>query len=155
MVPVPKPRPGDSAELLRGREYLRLLRRTLIRVRALTSELIEPHGLTGPQMLALLWISETEGLTQIELAAELDSDPNTVSAMMRRMIAKGLIVRERSLTDGRAVQLSVTEQGRAMVDEALPDVDRLSRHLFDLMPPGGEAAVTSWLDAVIKTREVP
>lgn len=155
MVTVPKPKADDPADLLRGRDYLRILRRCLVRVRTLTSDLIEPHGLTGPQMLALLWIRDCEGLTQVELAAELDSDPNTVSAMTRRLITKELIVREQHHTDGRAVRLSLTEKGFALVEAALPDVDRLSRHLFALMPPADEAAVLSWLEGVIGTRQVP
>ena len=155
MTIVPKPKAGDPVELLRGRDYLRVLRRSMVRVRELTSDLIEPHGLTGPQMLALLWIRDCEDLTQVELAAELDSDPNTVSAMVRRLIAKELVAREKHRTDGRAVRLSVTEKGRALVEKALPDVDRLSRHLFALMPPADEAAVLSWLEAVIRTRQVP
>lgn len=107
--PVPASKPDDSAALAEGREHLRLLRRSLVRIRALTAELVEPHGLTAPQFLALLWIRDSEGLTQVALSEELDSDQNTVSAMMRRLEEKGLVVRERHAGDGRAVVLRVTD----------------------------------------------
>ncbi len=155
MVTVPVPKSSDSEELLRGREYLRLLRKSLVRIRDLTSDLIEPHGLTGPQMLCLLWIRDCAGITQVELAAELDSDPNTVSAMVRRLIAKGFVVREKHPTDGRALSVSLTETGRTLVEEALPDVDRLSLHLFDLMRNVNENEVVPWLEAVSQLRTVP
>lgn len=155
MVTVPIPMSTDSEELLRGREYLRLLRKSLVRIRDLTSDLIEPHGLTGPQMLCLLWIRDCAGITQVELATELDSDPNTVSAMVRRLIAKGFIVREKHPTDGRALSVSLTEKGRALVEEALSDVDRLSLHLFDLMRTVNEKEVMPWLQAVSQLRTVP
>ena len=155
MAVVPTPRPGDSDELLRGREYLRTLRKALVRVRDLTSDLIEPHGLTGPQMLALLWIRDCEGLTQAELASELDSDPNTVSSMLRRMVAKGLVVRARDPDDTRAFRLSPTERGRALMEEAQTDVDRLSLHLFRLMDDRQDEAVMAWLTSVARTRHLP
>jgi DNA-binding MarR family transcriptional regulator len=155
MVTVPIPSSEDSEELLRGREYLRLLRKSLIRIKDVTSDLIEPHGLTGPQMLCLLWIRDSVGLTQVELAAELDSDPNTVSAMIRRMIAKGFIMREKHPTDGRAHRVSVTKKGRALLDEAQPDVDRLSLHLFELMKTFDENEIVPWLEAISQIRSVP
>lgn len=145
----------QNASLVAGRETLRLLRKSLVRVRALTSDLIEPHGLTGQQFLAMYWVSEREGITQIDLAAELDSDANTVSAMIVRLDKKQLIERRRHETDGRAVCLFTTPLGKQLVAETQPDVDRLSLHLLSLIPPEHKEAIMTWLDAIARLRSVP
>lgn len=131
-----------------GRTYLRLLRRSLLRIERLSAGLIEPHGLTSAQFLAMLLIRDNEGLTQAELTVELDSDQNTVSAVVRRLATRGLVTREPHPTDRRAVRLVVTAEGAALVDESLPDVDRLSLKLAALMPRAHEKAIVGWLEKV-------
>lgn len=145
--------PAD-AQLARGRAYLRQLRRSLLRLDRLSSALIEPHALTSRQMLALMRIRDEEGLTQAQLTTELDSDQNTVSALMRRLAGRGLVVRRRHPTDRRAVHLQVTDEGAALVAETLPDVDRLSLRLAALMPPEHEAAIMDWLEAVAQLADL-
>lgn len=138
--------PDRKLEL--GRTYLRLLRRNLLRIDRLSSGLIEPHGLTNQQFLALFLIRDNEGLSQVELTAELDSDQNTVSGMVRRLAARSLITREPHPADRRAVRLVVTKTGVALVDATLPDVDRLSLKLAALMPAKHEKAIVGWLEKV-------
>ena len=131
-----------------GRIYLRLLRRTFLRIERLSAGLIEPHGLTNAQFLALLLIRDNEGLSQVELTGELDSDQNTVSALVRRMAARGLVSRTPHPTDRRAVRLVVTEAGAALVNQTLADVDRLSLKLAALTPAAHKEAIASWLDQI-------
>jgi DNA-binding MarR family transcriptional regulator len=132
-----------------GREHLRLLRKSSNRIRAALAAIIEPRGVTTQQFLALVWIRDLPGLSQAELSAEMDSDVNTVSALIKRLEAKGLLVRQRHNADGRAVSLSVTEEGRQLVDAARPYVDRLGQDLLALMPKGHEAAIIEWLKATL------
>lgn len=138
--------PDERLDL--GRSYLRLLRRTLLRIDRLSGSLIDPHGLTNQQFLALLLIRDNEGLNQAELTTQLDSDQNTISSMVRRLASRGLITREPHPSDRRAVRLIVTPQGASMVDKTLPDVDRLSLKLAALMPAKHEKAILGWLEKV-------
>ncbi len=142
---IPQTEPTD---LEAARECLRALRKCLVRVRTLASHLIEPHGLTTLQFLGLYWVREREGITQAELAAELDSDANTVSAMVGRLVKRSLLTRKRHDTDGRAVCLHTTEAGRMLVSETQPDVDQLARHLLSMVPPGNEESIMAWLAAI-------
>ncbi|MEG3143181.1 MarR family transcriptional regulator [Sphingomonas sp. RT2P30] len=137
-----------------GRTYLRLLRRTLLRIDRLSGDLIGPHGLTNQQFLALFLIRDQEGLTQVELTAQLDSDQNTVSAMVRRLASRGLVMREPHPSDGRAVRLIATAAGSDCVKHALPDVDRLSLKLAALMPAKHEKAIVGWLEKVASLEEL-
>lgn len=137
-----------NPQLELGRSYLRLLRRTLLRIDRLSGSLIAPHGLTNQQFLALFLIRANEGINQVELTAELDSDQNTVSALVRRLAYQGLIKREPHPSDRRAVRLVATSEGVACVETTLPDVDRLSLKLAALMPARHERAIIGWLEKV-------
>lgn len=53
-----------------------------------------------------------------DLAAALDVAPSTAGRMCDRLVRKGLIRRHRARADRRAVLVSVTGHGRAVVDEA-------------------------------------
>ena len=67
--------------------------------RALTSryrELLEPLGLTYPQYLSMLVLWETGSATVSELGERLHLDSGTLSPLLRRLEANGLIRRERS-----------------------------------------------------------
>ncbi|MCH1867765.1 MarR family winged helix-turn-helix transcriptional regulator [Nocardioides sp. CFH 31398] len=71
-------------------------------------------GLTYPQYLVLtvLW---TRGECSIkELATTLRLDHATLSPLLRRMEAAGLIKRQRSTTDERSVLVRTTERGAAL-----------------------------------------
>ncbi len=148
-------RPTSDQRLERGRTYLRLLRRVLLRVDRLGSALIEPHRLTNQQFLALLLIRDNAGLTQAELAAELDSDQNTVSALVRRLERRALVTREPHPSDRRALRLVVTPAGAALVSETQPDVDRLSRLLDAIAPLGDDATLLNWLGQIADIERVP
>lgn len=138
-----------------GRTYLRLLRKVLLRIDRLSASLIEPHGLTNQQFLALLLIRDNERLTQAELAVELDSDQNTVSAIVRRLATRGLVTREPHPSDRRAWRLMVTPEGAALVGKTQPEVDRLSLLLETIAPADGEAAILGWLERISDINEVP
>ena len=64
------------------------------------------------------------------LARDLETDPASMTRALDRLEAKGLVVRERSTTDRRVVQLALTEEGRtvaALVPAVLSEV--LNGHL--------------------------
>ena len=64
------------------------------------------------------------------LARDLETDPASMTRALDRLESKGLVVRERSSTDRRVVQLALTEEGRtvaALVPAVLSEV--LNGHL--------------------------
>lgn len=65
---------------------------------------------------SLLWIvRRRDGIRQNELAEELYTDPNTVTAMLARLEKRGLIRREVCSEDGRARRVSLSAAGRRLV----------------------------------------
>ncbi len=76
-------------------------------------------GLTYPQYLVMLVMWEHEVQTVGALGARLYLDSGTLSPLLKRMEAAGLIARCRDPADERRVLVSLTAQGRALRDRAL------------------------------------
>ena len=80
-------------------------------------ELLEPWGLTYGQYLVLVVLWTEQELTVSALGDALQLDSGTLSPMLRRMEAAGLVRRTRDETDQRVVVISPTDRGRALRDE--------------------------------------
>jgi len=84
---------------------------------------------------SLLWIVwRREGIRQNELAEELFTDPNTVTAMVVRLESRGLIRREVCSEDGRARRVSLTKGGRRLVGRLREDWAEMRERLRDILP---------------------
>jgi DNA-binding MarR family transcriptional regulator len=71
-------------------------------------------GLTYPQYLAMLALWEKGELEVGQLCAMLDLDTGTVSPLLKRLEAQGLVERKRRLDDERVVTVSLTSAGREL-----------------------------------------
>ncbi|HWL83303.1 MAG TPA: MarR family transcriptional regulator [Roseomonas sp.] len=76
--------------------------------------LLEPLGLTYPQYLVLLILWEREGRTVKEIGARMHLDSGTLTPLLKRMEANGLLQRERDAEDERQVRIRLTEKGTAL-----------------------------------------
>ncbi|PWR22558.1 MarR family winged helix-turn-helix transcriptional regulator [Zavarzinia aquatilis] len=75
-------------------------------------------GLTYPQYLALLVLWEADDLTVGALGERLFLDSGTLTPLLKRMEAQGLVERRRDPADERQVRIRLTETGRALEAEA-------------------------------------
>ena len=81
---------------------------------AATAEL----GLTPKQYAVLELIAENPGVSQVDIAAALVMDRATMMALVDRLQARNLLARKASVVDRRRQDLSLTDEGKAMVAEA-------------------------------------
>ena len=96
-------------------------------VLAVYRPLLEPLGLTHPQYLVMLalWDHEKAAaedqppLSVKQIAAALQLDSATLSPMLKRLEAIGLITRTRSAADERSTHIGVTAQGTDLRRRAL------------------------------------
>jgi DNA-binding MarR family transcriptional regulator len=95
-------------------EILRDLRRILRRVTLHSKYLGREAGLTLPQIVCLLAISETAGgeVTAAQISDKVQLSPPTVTGILDRLQRAGLISRERGTTDRRKVFVSLTDLGK-------------------------------------------
>lgn len=71
-------------------------------------------GLTYPQFLVLIVLWERGTCTVKELAGALKLDHGTLTPLLRRMEAKGLLTRRRGDADERFVEVAVAPNGDAL-----------------------------------------
>ena len=85
---------------------------------AVYKPLLEPMGLTHPQYLVMLALWQYEPVSVRELSRMLQLDPGTLSPLLKRLEASGLLRRERDARDERALAVTLTNRGRALRSEA-------------------------------------
>lgn len=76
--------------------------------------LLGPLDLTYPQYMALLVLWEKDDVTVSGLGDRLLLDSGTLSPLLKKLEAKGLLKRERSAADERSVRLRLTPAGREL-----------------------------------------
>ncbi|SDL76475.1 transcriptional regulator, MarR family [Geodermatophilus siccatus] len=98
---------------------------------------LEPLGLTHPQYLVMLALWQHGTLSVKELSGLLQLDPGTLSPLLKRLEAAGLLRRERDPRDQRNLALALTEKGTALREQAerIPAgiVERLGMPVEQLM----------------------
>ncbi|WP_459708575.1 MarR family winged helix-turn-helix transcriptional regulator [Actinophytocola sp. KF-1] len=75
---------------------------------------LDALGLTYPQYLVLLVLWERGPALVKELGEALDLDSGTLSPLLKRLEANGLVRRERCADDERAVRVHLTDAGSAL-----------------------------------------
>jgi DNA-binding MarR family transcriptional regulator len=80
--------------------------------------LLEPLGLTHPQYLVMLALWGQSPLSVGEIGAMLELDSPTLSPLLKRLAAAGLITRTRSDDDERRLRIELTQTGRDLRQEA-------------------------------------
>ena len=80
---------------------------------------LEPLGLTHPQYLVMLALWERAPRSLGELASALAIEPATLSPIVKRLEAQGRVRRARRPSDERMLDIELTDDGRALREEAL------------------------------------
>jgi MarR family transcriptional regulator, organic hydroperoxide resistance regulator len=107
---------------------------------------LDALDLTYPQYLAMMALWEKDDVTVGTLGARLYLDSGTVTPLLKRLEARGLVRRRRDEDDERQVRIALTAEGRAMKAAAMAipltvgqgtgltreTADRMRRELLDL-----------------------
>ena len=80
--------------------------------------MLDAIGLTYPQYLVMMLLWETDHQTVGQLGSRLALDSGTLSPLLKRLTAAGLVTRHRRVEDERSVSIALTEAGRTLRDKA-------------------------------------
>ncbi|MCK9860271.1 MarR family transcriptional regulator [Paenibacillus sp. ATY16] len=81
--------------------------------------LLDDLDLTYPQYLVLLALWEHETMSVKDISEQLVLDSGTLTPMLKRMEAAGLVRRERSKEDERVLHIRITDKGIALKDQSM------------------------------------
>jgi len=140
--PLPRAKPGrdkaarSAAASAETRQILNSLRQIVRSLRISSRNAEQRVGLSGAQLFVLQCLSRHSPCSVNELAATTATDQSSVSVVVSRLFARGLVARQSSVLDRRRVELSLTPAGRRLLTTA-PEAaqDRLLSALSKLPQP--------------------
>jgi len=112
-------------------------------------------ALTQRQFTVLAATATHEGTTQNELVRATGIDRSTLADLVARMIAKGLLERERSATDARANTVRLSLAGRAALEVAASAAARADERLLALLAAKKRDSLLKTLAVLAETADAP
>ena len=79
---------------------------------------LERIGLTYPQYLVLLVLWEQDDQTVNQIGKQLHLDSGTLTPLLKRLEAAGIVRRQRDIQDERQVRISLTAKGSGLREQA-------------------------------------
>lgn len=130
-----------------------LLRRCVQYANDLFSQEPGASDLTKQQFTVLVAVEQNEGVSQTDLVTVTGIDRSTLAEMIRRMIEKNLLVRERTETDQRANAVRLGPAGRKALRSARSASEKVERMLMSPLPSADRARFAKMLSAIVAAAE--
>ncbi len=102
---TPRATPGNPYQLGPVLDFLRLLWSVEHGLQRLSKRMESELGITGPQRLVLKVVGQFPDLSAGELAHIVRLHPSTITGILQRLVARGLIERTRDPNDSRRARL--------------------------------------------------
>jgi DNA-binding MarR family transcriptional regulator len=109
---------GSDLPLLLGNQLCFAIYSTAHAFNRFYKPLLDRLGLTYPQYLVMLVLWEQDGMAVKEIGERLFLDSGTLTPLLKRLEAAGLVKRTRSSKDERQVIVALTAQGEALKEKA-------------------------------------
>jgi len=121
-----------TTDFRRARGPTGAIRRAHLAMQRCADAIFRPRRITTDQFSLLFIVDRHDGIRQNELANELFTDPNTVTAMLARLEKRGLVQREVCAKDGRARRVRLTPAGRRLTGRLSDDWEPMRRRLREV-----------------------
>jgi len=130
-----------------------LLRRCVQYANDLFSQEQGASELTKQQFTVLSAVEQNEGMSQTDLVSITGIDRSTLAEMIRRMIERGLLDRERTEADQRANAVHIAAAGRKALRGAKTANERVERSLLAALSSSDRAKFVRMLATVVSHAE--
>ena len=97
------------------------------------------NGLTSRQFIVLAAIKGTDGISQTDITTATGIDRSTLTDLVGRLQAKGLVARDRSRLDAGSYEVRLTPEGEALLEAAIPIVQQIDERLMRMASPAAKA----------------
>lgn len=125
-----------------------LLRRAEQRASNIYTQEVGISGLTPRQYVVLTAVAAYEGQTQTDLVSATGIDRSTLADMIARMIASGLLDRERTEGDQRANSVTLTAAGKRQLVATAAKVRNAEKRVIAPVPASKRAVLLECLRAM-------
>ena len=101
---------------------------------------LRPRRITVPQYTALTVLEQHDDMSAAQLARHTFVTAQAMEGVVGALQSAGLIVRHRDPENRRRLVISLTEQGRALLEDCRQDVDRIEAVAFAGVDDGAAVA---------------
>jgi DNA-binding MarR family transcriptional regulator len=115
-------------------------------VRALMDEVLRPAGVTTLQYTALTVLAGRDGLTSAELARNSFVTAQTMTDMVAALERRELITREQDPAHGRRLLISLTDKGKAFLDEHAAEISAIEERMVSRLNSDERSALHDLLN---------
>jgi DNA-binding MarR family transcriptional regulator len=134
---------------------LSAIRRIVHAVDSHSKELERALGITLPQLVVLRAVRMLGEVTTGKLSAAASLSPATVTTILDKLEARGLVLRYRNAEDRRVVHSKLTDRGAQMLDGAPPFLHERFVSGFARIDSARQAALIAALEQVADTMGAP
>jgi DNA-binding MarR family transcriptional regulator len=114
------------------------------------------HDLSAAQYRALVVLASRGPRRMVDLAQLLGVEPSSLGRMCERLVRKGFVRRRRSRSDRRIVIVSLSPQGRRVLDDATAARRTVIREALAVLSAEQQSAATAALRALSRAAgEIP
>jgi DNA-binding MarR family transcriptional regulator len=110
-------------------------------------------GVTGPQRLVIRLVGQLPGQTASEIATTLGKHPSTLTGVLARLEARGLLLRQADLEDRRRARFTLTAAGKRVDRERKGTVEAAVRRAIGRARPGELAGMETTLKLIVEELE--
>lgn len=115
------------------RSMIHLLHRASQRASEIFAIETRDFDLTARQFAVLTTVAQHEGLSQTDLVRLTGIDRSTLADVVQRLLRRGIIQRERTMQDGRTYAVTLSREGKGLLDSIKPYARRADRAVLSCL----------------------
>lgn len=124
------------------------LRRILRATELFGRELAQSAGLTAVQFRVLQVVAEKGRATATEISQRMRVSQATVTSLVDKLVAKGMVAREKSQSDRRQTNICITDTGRETIADAPDALQQRYVRKFQSLDDWEQAMIVAALERV-------
>jgi DNA-binding MarR family transcriptional regulator len=132
--------------MLREQQPGYAVKRLQLLVRSATDEAVEPLGLTMAQFAVLRILADAGPMYASALAERCFTTRQSMQDVLKWLLARRLIEKSPFPTHGRALDVSLTDQGRALIDDATERVKAVDEAMLGGLTTRQREQFLTWLN---------
>ena len=146
LKPVEQGHEAEQRELGQVLEFMQVLWAVDHELQSTSKRQEASTGVTGPQRLVLRIVGRFPGISAGRVSEILRLHPSTLTGVLKRLEAHGLLERRADPADARRALLDLTPDGRAIDAARSGTVEAVVRRLLQRLPPRSVAAAREVLE---------